>query len=360
MKKDIILERISVLSKTNKIYIVGHGNYGRIIGKWLRKNNIVIEGYVDVNKADNNFAYDYSFTDNSYFLISSEVHKNSMIKELRNVGIDDRRIIDIAKQELVISMGEEIEEWTCILKKNEIFKKKHINQKCFIIGNGPSLNISDLEKIRGFTTFGCNSIFALYGYTDWRPNYYCAFDPVFCKNEMNTCKEIEKKFGDSDAIFTSIFNGVFSYRELIPNLYFLKNINWFLKKSDNAPFSENVIEELYVSGSVTYIMLQLAVYMGFKEIYLLGMDFSYSVERDRNGVIKKNNVSNHNMLLKNSSIDSENYKVFGYTYIADVDIQLAEFLSAKKYADSHGIKIYNATRGGKLEVFERVDFDSLF
>ena len=36
------------------------------------------------------------------------------------------------------------------------------------------------------------------------------------------------------------------------------------------------------------------------------------------------------------------------------------YKSAKKYADSHGIRIYNATRGGKLEVFERIDFDSLF
>ena len=33
---------------------------------------------------------------------------------------------------------------------------------------------------------------------------------------------------------------------------------------------------------------------------------------------------------------------------------------AKKYAETHGIKIYNATRGGEMEVFERVDFDSLF
>ena len=39
---------------------------------------------------------------------------------------------------------------------------------------------------------------------------------------------------------------------------------------------------------------------------------------------------------------------------------LLAYQSAKKYADAHGIKIYNATRGGNLEVFERVDFDSLF
>ena len=36
------------------------------------------------------------------------------------------------------------------------------------------------------------------------------------------------------------------------------------------------------------------------------------------------------------------------------------YMCAKEYAERHEIKIYNATRGGKLEVFERVDFDSLF
>ena len=40
--------------------------------------------------------------------------------------------------------------------------------------------------------------------------------------------------------------------------------------------------------------------------------------------------------------------------------QLKAYQKAKQYAETHGIKIYNATRGGKLEVFERVDFDSLF
>ncbi len=34
--------------------------------------------------------------------------------------------------------------------------------------------------------------------------------------------------------------------------------------------------------------------------------------------------------------------------------------SNKKYADKNGVKIFNATRGGMLEVFERVDLDDMF
>ncbi len=36
------------------------------------------------------------------------------------------------------------------------------------------------------------------------------------------------------------------------------------------------------------------------------------------------------------------------------------FNVAKEYADQNGVKIYNATRGGMLESFERIDLDSLF
>ena len=50
----------------------------------------------------------------------------------------------------------------------------------------------------------------------------------------------------------------------------------------------------------------------------------------------------------------------GEREFAQIDMQLAAYQKAKTYADTHNIKIYNATRGGKLEVFQRVEFDSLF
>lgn len=83
--------------------------------------------------------------------------------------------------------------------------------------------------------------------------------------------------------------------------------------------------------------MQFAVYMGIKELYLIGVDFNYSL---KNNHFYKNEIGIQNIF------DKENV--------------YAGYLAAKQYADSHGIKIYNATRGGKLEVFPRVDFDSLF
>jgi hypothetical protein len=80
--------------------------------------------------------------------------------------------------------------------------------------------------------------------------------------------------------------------------------------------------------------------MGFSEIYLLGADCDYK---------KMGTVGNH--FYKQEVKD-------GNPFINE--LVFAAYECAKQYADEHGIKIYNATRGGKLEVFERVDFDTLF
>ena len=97
-------------------------------------------------------------------------------------------------------------------------------------------------------------------------------------------------------------------------------------------------------------MIQLAVYMGIKEIYLLGVDFSFRREVHENGELRvNNNINNH--MNEMEQVESGLYYV---------DRIMRGWLKIKEYAESHGIKVYNATRGGKLQVFERVDFDSIF
>lgn len=80
--------------------------------------------------------------------------------------------------------------------------------------------------------------------------------------------------------------------------------------------------------------------MEFQEIYLLGVDFCYIGKQDEK----------YAHFYKEDTLVSTGYEKQVYH----------AYLSAKKYADEHNIKIYNATRDGRLEVFERVNFDSLF
>jgi len=107
---------------------------------------------------------------------------------------------------------------------------------------------------------------------------------------------------------------------------------------------------LYWCSTVTYSCIQLAAYMGFKEIYLLGVDLDYSYMRKADGeIVYNSNQTDH--------FHSDYVKVI---YSPDVDLQNAGYIAAKEYANKNDLRILNATRGGKLEIFERIDFNSLF
>ena len=114
--------------------------------------------------------------------------------------------------------------------------------------------------------------------------------------------------------------------------------------SDRVGFSMNIDRFMYNGYTVTYVCIQLALYMGFKEIFLLGVDFNYSDD--------VYSESNH---FKGYQ---KHYKDIRLNEIKP-ERMLNAYHKAKKIAEAEGKRIYNATRGGKLEVFERRTLDSL-
>ena len=117
--------------------------------------------------------------------------------------------------------------------------------------------------------------------------------------------------------------------------------------------ADNCEKVVNMAGTILFSVLEFAIYMGFKELYLLGVDNSYTLDPE------KDKIRNYSEILNGKDIiDGMYYDMSSFS--ADTHLMEIGYITAKKYADSHGIKIYNATRGGKLEVFPRVDFDKLF
>ena len=221
----------------------------------------------------------------------------------------------------------------------------HNGKRCFIIGNGPSLKIEDLEKINNEYTFSANRIFKIFDKTTWRPTYYLAVDPNFIRSN---CLELDNyDFGEMFLGTDMNFDmSVFQHKATRIFEYTKFKVN---KWNDlTAHVSEDISKYFSVGYTVTFSSIQLAIYMGFKEIYLLGVDFSYSVVRDANGKIHKDNSVKDYFFGEKFSETVQSYNSTLHAYEI-----------AKEYADSHNIKIYNATRGGKLEIFERVKFDEI-
>lgn len=213
------------------------------------------------------------------------------------------------------------------------FKNTHYNERCFIIATGPSLTIEDLEKLNNEYTFSMNSIVMAYEETNWRPTYYGIQDEYVYKN-------LEEKILNSD--MKNIFVG-----GVIPNIFNIpvKSIQFPLDylnhKLPNSKyktkFSKDCYLTVYDGYTITYSLIQIAIYMGFKEIYLLGADATYNS--------KKRHFREHGVIDKTENKAGERMQ-FAYEV-------------AKKFAEENGVTIYNATRGGALELFPRVDLDKI-
>lgn len=220
------------------------------------------------------------------------------------------------------------------------FKKLYQGKRCFIVGNGSSLSVKDLNRLykQKEICFGMNGIPIIFEKTLWRPNIYV------CEDD-----KAMDLFGDS--VLSSRIENILiadASKDFLEKTKEYDNVDVFHMTiedylPDKPSFSDDMAKGLYCGYTVTYVCLQIAVYMGFREVYLLGIDFDYA-DGDTVEVKHFTNGYHKDKGKINPCRRSEN---------------LLAYQAARQYADFHGIKIFNATRGGKLDVFERIDLDYL-
>jgi hypothetical protein len=246
----------------------------------------------------------------------------------------------------------------------EIAKLKNIHKgkRGFIIGNGPSLRMEDLEKLHGNNelSFASNKISRAYVQTHWRPIFYSISDPVF-NNDIDTIKRTEAKvkllpnpeqwyFGDCDEYKKNVEKGT-------GNVLFYNVC--YGGDPQNVLFSGDVSKAICLCVTVTYVLLQIAVYVGCETIYLLGMDNTPGDIHSTADVYIKQKSHFYD---ETESDFEDTQKVIKSALNAEkrqVDTATA-YKVANNYAKQNSIRIYNATRGGALEIFERVNYDELF
>lgn len=211
-------------------------------------------------------------------------------------------------------------------------KGKYVGKRCFITCTGPSLTIEDLEKLENEYVFGMNSICLIHDKTDWKPDFFGIQD----------IKVYDKV---KDALLSTDNGLVFApyeYKELrnTPDewVYFHISGSYHLydrKYNDKfwTKFSDDCYVTVYDGFSITYSLIQIAIYMGFDEIYLIGADCNY--------LGKTQHFIEHGNLA--TAKDA----------VTQGDRNIVSYIKAKEYANSHNIKIINTTRGGSLEVFPR-------
>jgi len=231
-------------------------------------------------------------------------------------------------------------------------KNKYKGRRCFVIGNGPSLQISDLEKLKDEITIASNKIYLAFPDTEWRPTYYTISDIVVAENNRKSIirlpfdkyvtRRAKHLFGrDPGFVYYDMATGEGGEE---PETY-------------NPKFSKDITQFIAGGFSVTLVNLQLAYYFGVREVYLIGTDFSFTVPQRT-----RPNSSYGKVLVSDGEVNHflPNYRQTGETWTRPrLDLQLVAFEKARLEFEAVGGKILNASRSTKLDVFPKVAFDSL-
>ncbi len=239
-------------------------------------------------------------------------------------------------------------------KRLSQLKGMYAGRRCFIVGNGPSLQMQDLERIKGEVSFACNRIAEAYPHTSWRPDYYLCTDTIafadkvagLIKNEKNILLPVDFLAYMSSAD-SAIFYPLFRRYSIVPE------------------FSTNILTGgAYDGGTVLYTAAQFAVYMGFRQIILLGVDADYpmTVLPDGRKVVDWK-VRSH--FYENSLEDAGAIKEFSswVDYNDTVHRGLYAFTDGWKMLQYQskqlGIEVINASRGGRLDMFQRKKLEEI-
>lgn len=231
----------------------------------------------------------------------------------------------------------------------EKFKDK---ERCFLIGNGPSLNSTDLSVLADEVTFAVNGFFLKAEGLNWKPTFYCVEDHLVAEDRA----EWINNFKGPIKFFPAYLGYMFPAAE--DTIFY----NHRPRKSypHGFDFSLEADKITYTGCTVTFSLMQLAAYLGFKKIYLIGVDASYSIPADAQsggaygvGVLDmKSDDPNH---------FDPNYFGKGFRWHdPQVEKMVEAYAEARKTLTGTPQTIYNATIGGALEVFERRSFHAIF
>lgn len=237
-------------------------------------------------------------------------------------------------------------KYSALSKKNQhrlnAFKDRHKDERCFIIANGPSLKDMDLAPLKDEITIGMNRIYMAFNDFGFKTTY------LACINEL-----VLEQFTDD---FNKLDIPIFINWKMADTIHNRDTTHYLKIRSFgvNDKFSENLCNNISSGGTVTYASLQIAYYMGFSEVIIIGMDHNFKDKGTPNKTEVRSSDQDENHF-------NPNYFPKGMKWqLPDLYRSEQAYALAKRYYDSHGRKIYDATVGGKCDVFQKKDFKSFF
>lgn len=230
--------------------------------------------------------------------------------------------------------------WYASRRQLRQLRNAHQGKRCFIIGNGPSLRQTDLSKLRTEFTFGLNRIYLLFPELGFLTTYLVSVNDLVleqCASEMTAL--------DLPKFVTWRARRSFAAD---PRTIFVDT-----DYTGPETFSADATQRVFEGFTVTYVALQLAFHMGFSEVILVGVDHNFVTQGPANqAVVSAGDDPNH---------FAPDYFGQGFRWqLPDLAGSERAYRLANEAYMTAGRRVVDATVAGKLTIFPKVDYESLF
>ncbi len=229
------------------------------------------------------------------------------------------------------------------IKRLSELKNIHKGKRAFIIGNGPSLKQTDMSKLKNEITFGMNRVYLAFPEFGFSTTYLCVTNDLV----------VEQFVDDLNTLTIPKFIAWRSHCHFNPQLP-ITQLPTFIYTSYTGPrFTADARRRVWEGATVTNLALQLAFHMGVEQAILIGVDHNFASKGDANKtVVSQGDDPNHFM---------PNYFGKGIKWqLPDLDTSEIGYAFARDAYQKAGREVLDATVGGKLTVFPKVEYNSLF
>lgn len=225
------------------------------------------------------------------------------------------------------------------IRKLELLRNSHQGERCVIVGNGPSLKNTDLQKLHDVFSIGMN-------------RFYMAFkDLGFTTSILLTVNSlvIEQCADDLRNLPIPTFVSWRGRRYIHP----ASNLHYLYTSYIKPRFNPDATNRLWEGATVTFVAMQLAYFMGFKQVILIGVDHNFTTTGAPNQtVVSTGDDPNH---------FHPGYFGKGFRWqLPDLETSEIAYRMAKEAYKKDGREILDATVGGKLTVFPKVNFETIW
>lgn len=225
------------------------------------------------------------------------------------------------------------------IQKLTDLKDSQRGKRAFILGNGPSLARTDVQKLKNEHSFGLNRVYLAFPDWGFSTSYFV------CVNDL----VIEQFAQDIAALKVFKFISWRSRRFLKSDEHTI-----FLNSTYERPaFARDARGRLWEGATVTYVALQLAYHMGFDPVILVGVDHTFASKGTPNTTVTSEGDDA-------SHFDPRYFGQGSRWQLPDLEMSERAYLMARLAYESAGRQILDATVGGQLTVFPKVEYNSLF